>query len=161
DGPCASGKSILGAALSRIYRCPLVHMDDFFLRPEQRTPERLAEPGGNVDYERFAREVLPRLRDTAPFSYGVFDCSVMEITGKRPVEAAPVRVVEGSYAHHPAFGDYADIKVFSNVDAEEQMTRIKARNGAAMAARFRDEWIPREEAYFSAFRIREGAHVTV
>ena len=33
-------------------------MDDFFLRPEQRRPERFAEPGGNVDRERFAAEVL-------------------------------------------------------------------------------------------------------
>jgi len=58
DGPCASGKSTLGKTLQEIYGCPLIHMDDFFLRPEQRTPERLAQPGGNVDYERFAKEVL-------------------------------------------------------------------------------------------------------
>lgn len=161
DGRAASGKSTLARHLSTFFDTATVHMDDFFLPPALRTPARMAETGGNVDYERFAREVLPHLRDTAPFSYGVFDCSVMEITGTRRVDATPVRVVEGSYSHHPAFGDYADIKVFSHVDAEEQMTRITARNGEAMATRFRDEWIPREEAYFSAFRIRESAHVVV
>lgn len=58
DGPCASGKSTLGQLLAGVYGCPLIRMDDFFLRPEQRSPERLAQPGGNVDYERFSREVL-------------------------------------------------------------------------------------------------------
>lgn len=161
DGRAASGKSTLARHLSTILDAATVHMDDFFLPPTLRTPARMRETGGNVDYERFAREVLPHLKAAAPFSYGVFDCSVMEITGKRPVDAHPVRIVEGSYAHHPAFGDYADIKVFSHVDAEEQMARIRLRNGEAMATRFRDEWIPREEAYFNAFRIRESAHVTV
>ena len=32
-------------------------MDDFFLRPQQRTKERLAEAGGNIDRERFLQEV--------------------------------------------------------------------------------------------------------
>ena len=36
DGCCASGKSTLGQRLSQAYGCPLFHMDDFFLRPEQR-----------------------------------------------------------------------------------------------------------------------------
>ena len=58
DGPCASGKSTLGAALAELYCCPLLHMDDFFLLPQDRTPERLAKPGENVDHERFDREVL-------------------------------------------------------------------------------------------------------
>ena len=50
DGNCASGKSTLGRALAEAYEGSLFHMDDFFLRPEQRTPARFAEPGGNVDY---------------------------------------------------------------------------------------------------------------
>ena len=64
DGPCASGKSTLGAALAQKLGCPLFHMDDFFLPPAQKTPQRLAEPGGNVDAERFFAEVL------LPFSRG-------------------------------------------------------------------------------------------
>lgn len=35
----------------------LSHMDDFYLQGRQRTYERLNEVGGNVDYERFAKEV--------------------------------------------------------------------------------------------------------
>ncbi len=46
DGGSASGKTTLAALLAQRYGCPVFHMDDFFLRPEQRTPQRLAEPGG-------------------------------------------------------------------------------------------------------------------
>ncbi|MBQ7816856.1 MAG: uridine kinase, partial [Oscillospiraceae bacterium] len=56
DGPCASGKSSLGNFLNDNFICNVFHMDDFFLPPEMKTAERLAEVGGNVDYERFGKE---------------------------------------------------------------------------------------------------------
>ena len=40
DGKCTSGKTTLASKLAEIYDCNVFHMDDFFLRPEQRTPER-------------------------------------------------------------------------------------------------------------------------
>ena len=49
EGGSASGKTTLGELLQNVYGCPVFHMDDFFLRPEQRTEERFSEPGGNVD----------------------------------------------------------------------------------------------------------------
>ena len=63
DGGSASGKTTLGALLQSIYACPVFHMDDFFLRPAQRPPERFSEPGGTVDRERFMSEVLLPLRE--------------------------------------------------------------------------------------------------
>ena len=69
DGSCTAGKSTLAAALARELDCTLFRMDDFFLRPEQRTPQRLAEPGGNVDYERFREEVLLPLKAGTPVAY--------------------------------------------------------------------------------------------
>ena len=62
DGNSASGKSSLAALLKSKYFCTVIHMDDFFLRPVQRTPERLKEPGGNIDYERFVEEVIRPLK---------------------------------------------------------------------------------------------------
>ena len=53
DGRCTAGKTTLAASLQAQLECNVFHMDDFFLRPEQRTPERLRQPGGNVDFERF------------------------------------------------------------------------------------------------------------
>lgn len=62
DGNSGSGKSTLAESLSDIYDSNIFHMDHFFLRPEQRTTERIREVGGNVDYERFKEEVLDNIR---------------------------------------------------------------------------------------------------
>ena len=68
DGGSASGKTTLGALLQSIYACPVFHMDDFFLRPEQRTPERFSEPGGNVDRERLQCFLSFRQKNSASAS---------------------------------------------------------------------------------------------
>ena len=96
EGGSASGKTTLGAILKERYDCNLFHMDDFFLRLEQRTPERYAEVGGNVDRERFLEEVLLPLSNNQEISYRRFDCSVMELL--QPVTFNPKRlnVIEGA-----------------------------------------------------------------
>ena len=157
DGRAASGKTTKAALLSAVLDAPVIRMDDFFLPPALRTEDRLAQPGGNVHYERFREEVLPHLAAGEAFSCRVFDCRQMDYSGVREISAAPIRIVEGSYAHHPALGDYADLRIFSHVDADEQMTRILRRNGEQLAEMFRTRWIPMEEAYFTAFSIREQA----
>lgn len=40
DGRCGSGKTTLGEYLGQVFDCNVFRMDDFFLRMEQRTPER-------------------------------------------------------------------------------------------------------------------------
>ena len=161
DGRAASGKSTKAELLSTVLEAPVVHMDDFFLPPALRTPERLAQPGGNVDYERFAQEVVPHLASDAAFAYRIFDCSQMDFGDLREIAAAPIRIVEGSYAHHPALGDYADLRVFSTVDVDGQMARILRRNGERMAEMFRTRWVPMEEQYFNHFSIREKADIVL
>lgn len=157
DGPAASDKTTLAEMLKILLPADVIHMDDFFLPISLRTPERFAQPGGNVHYERFLEEVLPQLRQRSGFTYRRFDCSVMDFGGERTVGTRPFRVVEGSYSTHPALGRYADIVVFSQVEPEEQMKRILHRGGPEKAERFRREWIPLEEAYFSACEIRQKA----
>ena len=161
DGRAASGKSTVAAALARLLGASVIHMDDFFLPPPLRTPDRLAEIGGNLHYERFCEEALPFLHRSEPFSYGIFDCSQMAMNGTRTVDATPIRIVEGSYAHHPIFRDYAALRVFCTVDAEEQMARIRVRNGARLAERFEKEWIPMEEKYFAANNTQSRAHIVI
>jgi len=134
-------------------------MDDFFLPPELRTPVRLAEPGGNVHYERFIQQVLPYLRKPEGFSYRCFDCSQMAYGQYRDIPVSNWRIIEGSYSCHPAFGEYMDLRVFCDVTPDEQLRRIVARNGHQMAAVFSAKWIPMEEQYFAAERIREKAAV--
>lgn len=161
DGRAASGKTTKAELLSAMLDAPVIHMDDFFLPLALRTAERLAQPGGNVHYERFAEEVLPHLRRGEAFAYRIFDCGQMDFGGMREIPAAPIRIVEGSYAHHPALGDYAQLTVLSTVDETTQMGRILLRNGERMAEMFRTRWIPMEESYFAAFGIREKADLVL
>lgn len=159
DGMCGSGKSTLGRLLAEVYDCNLLHMDDFFLRPEQRTEARLAETGGNVDYERFQEEVLAHLADPGGFSYQVFDCSVRRLGRVVRVPYKQLNIIEGAYSQHPYFGDVYDLRFYYGIDPQEQESRILKRNGPAMLERFRNEWIPMEMKYLETYQIKEHSMI--
>lgn len=160
DGRAASGKSTIADILSSVLSAPVIHMDDFFLPLEKRTPERLSEAGGNLDYERFSEEVISSL-SSKTLSYGIFDCSEMRITERREIKWDSFLIVEGSYSHHPSFGHYADLSVFSDIDPALQKERILRRNGERMLDAFVSRWIPMEEKYFTVFDIRNSADIVL
>ena len=153
DGRCGAGKTTLAAALQARCGAAVVHMDDFFLRPEQRTAERYAAPGENVDHERFLAEVLRPLRAGEPALYRPFDCRTFTLGPARELRPAALTVVEGSYACHPELFPLYDLRVFLDVTPPEQLRRITERNGEEKAEEFRRRWIPLEEAYFAAFDV--------
>jgi uridine kinase len=156
EGRAASGKSTMADQLATVLEAGVIHMDDFFLPAALRTESRLAEPGGNIHYERFSHEVLPKLRSTAAFEYQMFDCAAMTLGASRFVNASKWRIVEGAYSGHPNFGSYYDFRVFSDVSPTEQLNRIENRNGLDMAKVFAERWIPMEERYFKHFGIPEA-----
>lgn len=153
DGRCASGKTTLARELGERYGWSVAHMDHFFPRPEQRTLERYARPGANVDHERFLEEVLLPLRRGERPVYRPFDCRTQRLLEPIPFEPGPVVLVEGSYACHPALWEYYDLRVFLTIERERQMERITAREGEERARAFREKWIPLEEKYFSAYEV--------
>ena len=155
DGRCASGKSTLAAALQKVCGGNLFHMDDFFLTPQLRTEERLSEPGGNVDYERFLEEVLIPIGRREAFVYRPYDCQEQEMSDAIRVEPLAVNIVEGAYACHPSLFERYDLRIFVTIDEAEQSRRIRERNGEIQAAQFKTQWIPLEEGYFSAYGIKE------
>lgn len=155
DGNSGSGKSTLAHDLSKIYDCNVFHMDDFFLRPEQRTIKRMQEIGGNVDYERFKQEVLDNLKKNQEFQYQIYDCSQGRLTDYIKVSPKRLNIVEGVYSMHPTLRDYYDLKVFLSIDTETQSKRILKRSGKYMHERFLNEWIPLENEYFSKMKIPE------
>ena len=161
EGGSASGKTTMAQLLQDLYGCTVFHMDDFFLRPEQRTPERFAEVGGNVDRERFLEEVLLPLSQGKPVCYRPFDCATQTL--KAPTEISPTHltVVEGAYSMHPALAPYYTLSVFLNIDSAYQQARILKRNSPAFAKRFFEEWIPLEQRYFSQTQIRERCDLTL
>lgn len=155
DGRCASGKTTLAARLKEETNCNVIHMDHFFLQPKQRTQERFNEPGGNVDYERFMEEVMLPLRKGLPFFYRRFDCKSMDFVSDIRVEPNALTIVEGTYCCHPTLWDFYDFRIFLTIDEQEQMRRIRLRNGEKASVIFRNRWIPMEESYFSACRVMD------
>ncbi len=154
DGMCGAGKSTVAQMLNEHLGGNLFHMDNFFLQPHQRTSDRLAEIGGNVDYERFHTEVLNHLNKDEEFSYGVFDCKKQCISHQVIVSPQVINIIEGSYSLHPYYGNYAEIMFFLDVEPNEQERRLRARNAAEQVTRFITEWIPKENQYFEKFNIR-------
>jgi len=161
DGRAASGKTTMASQLAEVLGAGVIHMDDFFLPEELRTPERFAKHGGNVHHERFIQEVLPFLKSADAFSYKVYDCKQMDFNGNRDVAQSNWRIIEGAYSCHPVLGDYMDFKIFSDVSPKEQQARIKKRNGPQIAEEYTAKWIPLEESYLKAYQIKENACVFV
>lgn len=159
DGPCTAGKTTLAAKLKETYNCVVVHMDEFFLRPSQRTPQRLREPGGNVDYERFYEEVLLPLSAGEPFSYRPYSCKDQALAAPVTVSPGKLVVVEGTYSTHPYFHSPYDLTVFLSVDAQTQHKRIGMRE-AWKQEMFHKVWIPMETAYFKHFSIQNNCDLT-
>ena len=160
DGMSGSGKSTLASYLHECFpESTLFHMDDYFLRPSQRTTERLSEVGGNVDYERFYEEIICHLKDSDGLRYRKYDCCTQTLGSPIHSEWKPLVIIEGSYSHHPFFRDCYDLRVFLEISSEEQRERILNRNGEQMLKRFLSEWIPKENAYFEKFDIKNAADI--
>lgn len=156
DGSCTAGKTTLASVLAKEYDCNIFHMDDFFLRPEQRTAERYAQPGGNVDYERFREEVMLPLKTGKPFAYRPFSCKSFSLSDAIEVTPKQLNIVEGTYCQHPYFGDVYDLKLFLSVAPELQRERVFHRP-QHVQERFFTDWIPMEKLYFEFYQISAKA----
>ena len=161
EGGSTSGKSTLADTLQSIYGCNVFHTDDFFLRPEQRTPERLNEVGGNLDRERFLDEVLIPLREGKDVNYRKFNCTSMKIEDEIIFEPSKLTVVEGAYSMHPDLSPYYDLSVYLDISPDLQRDRITKRNSQFFAMRFFNEWIPLEERYFKGMDIKDRCDIVL
>ena len=159
DGRCASGKTTAAALIARVYEAQLFHMDDYFLPFERKTPERLAQPGGNVDWERFRAEVLDHL-DEPTLVWQPYNCATGSLDEPVLSRRRPVQLIEGAYAMHPAMKPDYDLKVMFDIDPELQMARIRRRNPDKVE-RFAKEWIPMENHYLAAFGIEESCQIVM
>lgn len=160
EGSCASGKTTLSKAFEESFDCNIIHMDDFFLPFEKRSEERMNEVGGNVDYERFYEEVAKNLSSDSPFAYGKFSCSEGKVCEQINVTPKNLTVVEGVYSMHPTFGEIYDFKIFLDISEDTKLKRLKKRSPDKLE-RFINEWIPKENAYFSEFKIKEKCNLII
>lgn len=161
EGGSASGKTTLSKILEEIYICTVFHMDDFFLQPEQRTPERFAEVGGNIDRERFLSEVLLPLSKGENVRFRKFDCSTMSLGEEEELWPEKLVIAEGAYSMHPELAQYYDFSVFLDISPQLQQERILHRNSPKMAQRFFREWIPLENAYFEKTDVKNRCSMVI
>ncbi|ESL01569.1 hypothetical protein GCWU000282_03128 [Catonella morbi ATCC 51271] len=156
DGNCAAGKTTLAARLQKDLGGNVFHMDDYYLQSYQRTENRLKETGGNVDYERFKKEIIDPLKKGETVE--VYNCIHPDfvLKYKETLKYERLNIIEGSYSCHPYFGCPYKFQIFVEADYEVQIERIRKRNGEFMLRRFIAEWIPKENEYFRKMKIKES-----
>lgn len=168
DGRCAAGKTTLGEHLKKELGCVIFHADDYFLRIEQRTDERLNEPGGNMDRERLYEEIIKPICDmnrgsgciNRTLTYRPFICKDMCVGEPVTTALSDVVVIEGAYSCHPDLWDYYDYHIFMDIDTDLQLERIKLRNPDKLDA-FINKWIPMEERYIEEFGIDKKCEMLI
>jgi len=161
DGHCGAGKSTLGREIAELLDANLFHMDDFYLTPELRTPARMQEVGGNVDYMRFKVDIIEGVIKGKPFEFRPFNCKIQDFCQPKHVLPKRVNIIEGSYSLHPTLIEFYDLKIFLEISPEIQERRILKRNGPIMFERFKSLWIPLENLYFEALSIKEKCDLTL
>lgn len=155
DGLCGSGKSTLATILKERFDCNVFHMDDYFLPKNMKTEDRLAEPGGNVHYERFQEEVLASLLKQETVTYRPYNCMTASLEAPITVTHKKLTIIEGTYVLHPTLRHAATLKIFLYVDETEQLKRIKLRSGEEKLQQFIQLWIPLETRYFQELKIKD------
>lgn len=160
DGNSGAGKSTLSEKLSTTLNASIIHMDDFFLPPSKRSPERLKDPGGNVDYERFYDEVIKGIFSKKDFDYNVFSCSDGKYS-KKIVQYNPIYIIEGVYSTHPLWFDKIDLSVFMSIGKDKQIERILRRSGPNKLKDYINKWIPLENKYFDTYSINQKCNIIV
>lgn len=160
DGNSGSGKSTLAAQLAAASGATLFHMDDFFLPPQLRTEARLDTPGGNIDSERFVKEIIKGFEKGKTFSYRAFSCKNSSYIEKTAPHST-VNIFEGVYSMHPDWQAELNLKVFLQIPPEVQQDRILHRSGPEQLKKFTELWIPLENRYFEFYGIRESCDYIV
>jgi len=158
DGRCGSGKTGF-AELLGVLACSsdVVHMDGFYLPWARRAENWRDVPAGNMDLERFRKEVLLSAGEGA--CYRPYDCPGDRLLD--PVELwEPLRIVEGTYSQHPSLAKYYGYKVFFTCGREAQTRRLQAREGDYYPT-FNRVWRALEERYFAACGIEAKADLAV
>ena len=160
DGNCGSGKTTGVRMIANALGCEIIQMDDFYLTPSMRTEERRNEPGGNVDYLRFAKEVLPYVKGKNPFKYGKYQVETDSIIDEIEIKNPEIVLIEGAYSMRPEFREYYDLKVFSNASRELQIERLTKREGEYVKE-YINLWMPLENKYIKYFNLKEICDIII
>ena len=159
DGRCGSGKTWLADAITCLFPCNLIHMDDFYLPKDCRSQDWQKQVGGNMNLSRFRQEVAEPLQAGLPVCYRAFCCQKQSYYEKTFDSYKLLIVVEGSYCLHPAAGLKPDISIFLTCSNTEQESRLRQREGDYFTV-FANQWIPMADHYLQSCHIEKKAMLT-
>lgn len=148
DGQSAAGKSTLASLIATIFDCNLFYTSEFSF-----------SENGEVDTERFEKEICKKLKTGSPFSYGIYDLSKHKVARRRAVPPKRLNVIEGTYAMHPSLQPYYDLMIFMEVNPILQSKRILLRDGEEKLHSMRELMIPAENAYIEQCGIKEKCDI--
>lgn len=160
DGPCGGGKSTLAAEIENEFRFNILHMDDFYLPFQKRDKNWMNIIAGHMDFERLVENVLKPYKERKKTNYISYDCHSDKYLQEISIDLDKILVIEGSYTSHPILDEYVDMKVFVDIDKDEQVTRLTKRN-PDVVDKFLAMWVPFENNYFESLKIRELSDLVV
>lgn len=154
EGRCGAGKTLFAETCAELFDCNVVHIDDFYLPPGQRRPDWQSVPGGNMDFERFNREVARSIESGSEIAFRPYVCPRGDYGERVSLPIKPLTIVEGSYCRHPEVDLSYDLRIYFTCSPETQLDRLREREGAYLPA-FQALWIPAEERYNALCGIEE------
>lgn len=148
DGPGASGKSTMAAAVTEATGAALVHTDHFF----QPRPGRRAGPSVDqyYDWRRLRAEALEPLRARQNAVFRRFDWDRGRgLDGVVTVAPGDLVLLEGVFSASPQLADLVDRSVFVATPGPERLRRLR---GLVAPEEWDADWLLAEQAYFELTR---------
>lgn len=137
DGRGGAGKTTLAAAIAAaVPEAVVIHIDDF-AGPRLTTWDR----------PRFVAQVVEPLLAGRPARYQIWDWDTDSGAGWVDVRPGSVVVAEGVSSTTAQVGVPWALQVWVEAPLEVRLRRALERDGAALLARWVNDWIPSEEAY--------------
>lgn len=160
DGPCGGGKTTLANEIEKRLGYNILHMDDFYLPFDKRDKNWMNIIAGHMDFDRLITTVLKPYKEKRKTNYISYDCHSDKYLQEIPIDLDRFLVIEGSYTSHPALKEFVDVKIFVDIDSEEQVKRLTKRN-PKVVDKFLSMWVPFENRYFEELSIKNKSDLVV
>lgn len=160
DGPCGGGKSTLASEIEKVLGFNILHMDDFYLPFDKRDKNWMNIIAGHMDFERLIENVLKPYMSGEKTNYISYDCHSDKYLQEIPIDLDKILVIEGSYTSHPVLDKYVNLKIFVDIEKDEQIKRLTKRN-PDVVDKFLSMWVPFENNYFESLKIKENSDLVV
>lgn len=160
DGPCGGGKTTIAKEIEKEMGYNILHMDDFYLPFDKRDKNWMNIVAGHMDYERLIENVLKPYKEKKKTNYISYDCHSDKYLHEILIDLDKFLVIEGSYTSHPILDEYVNVKIFVDIDKDEQVKRLTKRN-PAVVDKFLSMWVPFENRYFEELKIKDNSDLVI